>query len=691
VSVVDDPPGAAVKVSVIVPVFNPGRDIERCIDSLLQQSLPPDQYEAVFVDDGSTDETPARLDALAAEHPNVRVFHIPNSGWPGRPRNVGVAHARGEYVQFVDQDDRLGPEALERLYVMGRHNGADIVIGKVAGNFRSRDAGATHAIRGVPEVLFRRNRDSCTIQDAPLIDSLTPHKMFRTAFLREHALAFPDGRMRLEDQLFVVPAYFAAGNVSVLSDHVCYFYTEREDGRNAGSVQIDPAAYCADLRQVLGVVMANTEPGELRDRLLRRFLRTEMLGRLSEPAYPAYEPQFRSDLLAAMRPVALELIPPGVDAGLGAVGRLRASLLRADRPDALLALAQRCSAVRAAPRLEALSWTRGRLAVSVSTGIELAPGRPLVVVERDGRHLLDPAVTDGLVGEPIDVAGELESVRATLFARDRTTGAQWSIQARAHLDWTGVADDGEGSASSPVVTADATIDPLTLAGGAPLGRGAWDVWVRIVGLGLDRTARVGPDRSPALDTRAGALLVGDGAAPVVALFDREGGLVVDVDRCSTTVAAAVAARSTTVVRDGRQLCAWLPVATAGRVEGIAVPLVLRASGASGASGASRGMLRGRLEPRGGKVLLRADAGRSVTGVERGRYELAARFDGDEGPEVPLGTVKLGLGGRITMVGDRRIGRVDGTAWVLREWGRAAKRRMPPAVRRVLGSARAAIR
>ena len=64
------------KVSVIVPVYNPGADIDDCIASLLGQSLPPSEYEVIFVNDGSTDGTPARLDALATAQPHVRVEHI---------------------------------------------------------------------------------------------------------------------------------------------------------------------------------------------------------------------------------------------------------------------------------------------------------------------------------------------------------------------------------------------------------------------------------------------------------------------------------------------------------------------------------------------------------------------------------------------------------------------------------------
>ncbi|MEA2289920.1 MAG: poly(ribitol-phosphate) beta-N-acetylglucosaminyltransferase, partial [Solirubrobacteraceae bacterium] len=98
----------AVKVSVVVPVYNPGPHIDDCIASVLRQSLPASEYEAIFVDDGSTDGTGERLDEIAAEHPHLRVIHIENSGWPGRPRNVGVEAARGEYVYFVDNDDWIG-------------------------------------------------------------------------------------------------------------------------------------------------------------------------------------------------------------------------------------------------------------------------------------------------------------------------------------------------------------------------------------------------------------------------------------------------------------------------------------------------------------------------------------------------------------------------------------------------------
>src|SRR4051812_11043610 len=158
------------KVTVIVPVYNPGADIDDCIESLLDQTLSPDELELIFVDDGSTDGTPARLDALAAAHRNVRVQHIPNSGWPGKPRNVGLDLATGDYVFFVDNDDRVERDGLERAHAMAVQDRADVVIGKVVG----------HGSRRVPRDLFTENRHAVAFEPG-LLALLTPHKLFSRA------------------------------------------------------------------------------------------------------------------------------------------------------------------------------------------------------------------------------------------------------------------------------------------------------------------------------------------------------------------------------------------------------------------------------------------------------------------------------------------------------------------------------
>ena len=262
-----------IKVSVVVPVFNPGEHIATSIDSLLTQTMAAEELELIFVDDGSTDSAPARLDQLAQDNAQVRVIHEPASGWAGRPRNVGLEAATGEYVMFVDQDDWLGDDALTRMYEMACRNRSDIVIGKMIG-----------INRGVPVELFRKTWEVATIHDSPIIDSLTPHKMFRREFLLETGLRFPEGPRRLEDHVFVVAAYFAAKGISVLSDYACYYHISRVDQGNAGFRPLDPRAYLKNLAEALDVVDANTEPGPARDRLHRRWMRVEMGGGCAAPS-----------------------------------------------------------------------------------------------------------------------------------------------------------------------------------------------------------------------------------------------------------------------------------------------------------------------------------------------------------------------------------------------------------------------
>ena len=667
-------PPMPLKVSVVVPVYNPGPFIEPCIRSMLDQTLPPDQYEVIFVDDGSTDGTGARLDALAAECSQIRVIHIPNSGWAGKPRNVGVEHARGEYIQFLDADDTMPPEALERLHEMGSRNGADIVIGKLASNFR-----------GVAHGLFRRNRETCTLYDAPLIDSVGPVKMFRTAFLREHDLRFPEERRRLEDQVFMVRAYFTARVVSILADRIYYFHRKRADGGNIASARIEPRGYYANLREVLDVVIANTDPGEFRNRLLRRFYRVEMLGRLGEPSFPRDEPGFRAELFAAARELAMDRIDPEIDVGLGAVLRIRSTLLREDRPAGLLALTRRCAEIRAATALEAVGWTHGRLRIAFMAQLVSGPSAEPLALRRVGDCLvLDPAITDGLLGRPLDVTGELDAARLEASVRDRVTGAHWFVPTKAQLEPT-EEDAGDGGARICLVLhAIATINPLDLAGKRPLDPGRWEIWVRLTAFGLDRHVRLGAGRSPGIDAGCLPALLGDLPHLVVPAFDEEGLLVVEVDRPVGVSRAELAAASGTFLPgDGREISARLSVVTSDTTAVSTARLVL-----SGPDGER--VLPAALKPHEERVVLVASVPRQLP-APPGRYAVAARLDADGGLAVLLGTVEVTARGRMYADGARRISALEGAARRLagrtvgsetaRRFYRGARRRL----RRLLGS------
>ncbi|MBO0827934.1 MAG: glycosyltransferase family 2 protein, partial [Streptosporangiales bacterium] len=363
------PADTPVKVTVVVPVYNPGKHIEPLIESLRRQTLPADEFEAVFVDDGSTDETPGRLDELAAEAPNVRVVHQPNSGWPGKPRNVGIDLARGEFVQFVDQDDELDPEALDHLYRRAVETSADVVLGKVVGRGRS-----------VPVSVFQRRDDHATLASSPLISTLSPHKMFRKQMLDEHHIRFPEGKRRLEDHPFVVHAYFAARNIAILADRPCYYFTRRSDDENNSFQRFDPAGYFNNVEDSIDVVEAYTEPGPLRNKLLSRFYRNEMLSRLSEPQILNFPEDYRKELFEQTRLLSGRRFPDAVPDHLPLPNRLRSILLRAGRLDDMVEFARRCSDVRANAELGDVRWRDGRLELDVEATMGYHDGGRVVWV-----------------------------------------------------------------------------------------------------------------------------------------------------------------------------------------------------------------------------------------------------------------------------------------------------------------------
>jgi glycosyltransferase involved in cell wall biosynthesis len=611
-----------VKVSVVVPVYNPGPFIERCIASLLRQSMPAEDFEVLFVNDGSTDDTAERLDRLAAEHPHVRVFHEENSGWAGRPRNVGIRAARGDYVQFVDQDDALGRQALERLYAAGVRNDADVVLGKVVSNFRP-----------VPHHVFRENVERCSVRDWPLIDGLTPHKMVRRQFLLDKNIFFPEGRRRLEDQLFMVRVYVAARTVSIVGDYPCYYYLERDDGQNAGGVLIEPVGYYANLREVLDALEQGIEPGEDRYRLMRRFYRS-MTKRLSEPAVLHYEDAHKQTLYAEVRRIALERFPDEVPDGLPALTRVRSVLLREDRFDDLMTVAGRGGQVRALATVEQQGWSAGpRLRLAVEARLQFSDGSALGVVERDGRVLLDPRLVAGIVtDDQADCTADLPQARAEVILRERRSKLEWF--AGPDLFASVQADAVAGT--KPLVFAGVIeIDPATVAGGRPLGPGVWEPMLRIRAFGITREARfrvldlsVGVPE-PALLRRPKRLIL-PGVNP-------RGVLRLGVRTRPRPLAAAVAARGHLPVRVRRgRLVVELPVATRAGDQRWPARVILLPDG-----GGRPSRLPARLTADGDRLVLSAALIAAKSGTRRaepGRYTVLLKTGKGRARRAPIGTV-----------------------------------------------------
>lgn len=112
-------------VSIIVPVYNAEKTIQRCVESILGQDFQ--DFELLLIDDGSQDASGALCDAFAQRDARVRVLHKENGG-VSAARNLGLSQAQGVYLQFLDSDDWITADATTMLVRTAREYQCDLVI-----------------------------------------------------------------------------------------------------------------------------------------------------------------------------------------------------------------------------------------------------------------------------------------------------------------------------------------------------------------------------------------------------------------------------------------------------------------------------------------------------------------------------------------------------------------------------------
>jgi CDP-glycerol glycerophosphotransferase len=210
------------RVSVVVPIYNVEAHLEECLDSLLQQDVH--DFEAILIDDGSTDSSGTIAERYAAADVRFRLVRQANAGL-GNARNTGVAMARGEFVAFLDSDDMLPPRAYGRLLAALDRTGSDFATGNVD-RFDSREAWPAAFL--AKAFVVSRRRTHVTRFRWLISDRMAQNKLWRRSFWNAHGLRFPEGVYH-EDIPVVVPAHFLARSVDVVTEPV-YLYREREDG-----------------------------------------------------------------------------------------------------------------------------------------------------------------------------------------------------------------------------------------------------------------------------------------------------------------------------------------------------------------------------------------------------------------------------------------------------------------------------
>ncbi|WP_169253038.1 glycosyltransferase family A protein [Brevibacterium sp. 'Marine'] len=253
-----------IDVSVVIPVYNCARYLEETIGSVRSQDISPGSYEIIAVDDGSTDDSLQILERLAAGSSDMRVFSIPNSGSAAAPRNRGLDEMRGRYVFFLDADDKLEPDTLRRVVTVADETGSGVVLCKM-GEF-----GAGKRAGNVPSTAFGATKLAVDFVESRAVSTLGALKLFRTSIVKEHGIRFPLGFVIGEDQAFTMRAYLHSPHVSILADKVYYWARGRGDGTNVTSTGQPPRKHLMRVLTLVRTIVENTEPGELRDRLLRR-------------------------------------------------------------------------------------------------------------------------------------------------------------------------------------------------------------------------------------------------------------------------------------------------------------------------------------------------------------------------------------------------------------------------------------
>ncbi|MEV5320096.1 glycosyltransferase family A protein [Streptomyces sp. NPDC052687] len=485
-------------VTVIIAAYNAMPYLTRCITSVAEQSIGQEALQVIVVDDGSTDGTAEELERLAGAYPGlISIFKQKNSGGPSTPRNVGLDHARGRFVFFLDADDYLGPEALERMVRMAEKNDTDVVLGKMVG------VGGREA----PTSMFRRDQPKTDVFSSRIYWTLNPMKLFRRELLERHGLRFPADLSIGEDQLFVGSAYLHAAGVSVLASYDCLYWVQRED---EGNITLRTGGLEPRLRflpRVIDMILENVSPGPRRDHLAHRHLTVEVQQFLDHLVLESRSRQEKA--LASLAETIAPLWHEGLNDRLSAMARLRLHLVRHRMLDELL---------------ELVRFEKELAQSKVSTPVVIRDGRALarypflhdpvraipgscydVTTQLGVRHHVNSAE---LRGTALHLAGHgylhrvgTEAVTTKLLLRERGSDTRILLPV-AHTATPGLGtDEDEGVYTYERAGFEVTVDISTAANGSPLDDGLWDISLVIGAQGITREVRIGSKRAADISGR----------------------------------------------------------------------------------------------------------------------------------------------------------------------------------------------
>ena len=256
-------------ISVIVPVYNAEKYLQRCIRSILAQTY--ENFEILIVDDGSKDSSGQLCDEFALQDSRIHVTHK-NNGGPGSARTVGLRQAKGEYIAFVDADDYISPAYLQILHDILRKEDADLVQCRY------------HAVR--PSQEGRLDQSFCLnshIQKCSNLELISEflnkdtylnvvvlwNKLYRRELWQD--LSFPEGKT-IDDEFLICQVMYRAKKVAE-TDQVLYCYYLSPDSIERGKPSLHRLDGMMAMEEQLKFFMEIGHP-EFHNALLFRYYST---------------------------------------------------------------------------------------------------------------------------------------------------------------------------------------------------------------------------------------------------------------------------------------------------------------------------------------------------------------------------------------------------------------------------------
>lgn len=212
------------KLSVVIPTYNGGFFFDKLMPILINQGIPPEEYEILFVDDCSTDDTREILKELSHKFPNVRYFLNIKNQKLATTCNVGLRNAKGDYVWFVDQDDEMVTGAASMLLKICYSDNLDVLL------FNYCRIDEKSIIVDTPQVFS----NSKVMNGQTFLHTYFEHSivvylfgyrwraLFRRQYLIDNRITFPDGLMH-DDTIFLFQAIYNAKRMKSIAESL-YLY-----------------------------------------------------------------------------------------------------------------------------------------------------------------------------------------------------------------------------------------------------------------------------------------------------------------------------------------------------------------------------------------------------------------------------------------------------------------------------------